>query len=67
MPFDFDTQSIYGLLTLADDLTKTVKGIHDKITEFTGKPVDEIRAERDALSKDTHAIINEERAKTPMP
>lgn len=58
-----DAQSVYRLIELADLATATATNIYAQITSATGKTVEELRAERDALSQDTHAIIEEELAK----
>lgn len=53
---------IFQSLTLADGLIKTGKEIYQHLQDQTGKTVEEIRAQRDALSNETHAIIDSELA-----
>lgn len=56
-------EDIYKALILADAAAATAANLYAAITSATGQTVEEIRAQRDALSKDTHAILDEELAK----
>lgn len=53
---------VFRYLDLADSLIHTGQELYDHIQQKTGKTVEEIRAERDALSRETHQIIDEELA-----
>jgi hypothetical protein len=53
---------IFAMLQLADLAVKTGTDIYQQLQTQTGKSLEEIRAERDALSVETHSIIDEELA-----
>lgn len=78
-----DTGSIYAAIDVADNIIKLVKGIKDThiagtlttkaneitsaVEQYTGTKLEQLRLERDQISDETHRIITEEIAKTPLP
>lgn len=52
---------------IADTLTKGADAITADLERFTGTHVEKLRQYRDEISRETHQIIQEEKAKTPIP